>query len=169
MATTYGVSTGDHIRPYRKFEIRHFPEDASQTFGIGAVLIQGGAGVEQKVKIASSNPTAAIVGIALEAASGTTGNLIPVAIAKADAEFYGRGLADDAVDFSDVGAARALETDATTGWRVETDDAGNDAVVVLQFLNPNTMQPLTAEGDFNAGIVFRFVKAATLWGDDDNA
>lgn len=169
MATTFGVSAGDHIRPFGPCRIQHFPEDSGQTFGIGDVLIQGGAGVEQKVKIATSNPTAGIVGIAAGAASGVAGTLIPVWLAEPDCRFIGRGLSDDALDFSDVGAARALETDSTTKWRIETDDAGNDCVVVLQFLDPTSLQPMTAEGDFIAAIVFRFIRAATLWGDDDNA
>lgn len=166
MASLGGVSTGDYIRPWRDCTIRHFPEDASQTFKKGDVLIQGGAGLENKVKIAGDNPTSVIVGIALEDASGVTGNKIPVALAEPHARFIGRGDATDGVDFTDIGVAKALEKDATYAiWRVETDDDGNDAVIVMEFRHPVTREVLTADGDYqDALVVFRFKEAATIFG-----
>ena len=166
MASLGGVSSGDYIRPFRNCTLRHFPEDATQTFVKGDPLIQGAAGVEHKVKIAGDNPTSAIVGIAAEDATGTTGNKVAVWLAEPHAEFIGRGDATDTVDFTDIGAKRPLEIDATNDiWRVETDDAGNDCVVVLQFRDPVTREVLTAEGGTDPLIVFRFVEAATVYGD----
>lgn len=166
MASLGSVSKGDYIRPLQGARIRHYPEDASQSFKIGDPLIIGGAGVENKVKIAGDNPTADIIGIAAEAASGTTGNKVAVWMADPHTLFIGRGDATDAVDFTDIGAKRALEIDATNEiWRVETDDAGNDAVVVLEFRHPVTREVLTAEGDTDALVVFRFAEAACVYGD----
>jgi len=171
MASLGAVSSGDFIRPYmtgpNSPRLRHFPEDASQSFLKGDVLIQGGAGLENKVKIAGDNPTSAIVGIAAEDATGVTGHKVGVWMAEPHAEFVGRGEDDDGVDFSDIGTARALLIDATNDiWRVETSDAGNDAVVVLRFLHPVTRQVIETEGStlYDALVVFRFVEAATVYG-----
>lgn len=161
------ITAESKIRPYRFCEIRHFPEDAGQTFKRGEVLIQGGAGLENKVKVAGNNPTSAIVGIAAENASGTTGNKVAVYLAKPDAEFVGYIDGTDAVDFSDIGSPRALEDQSTEEvWTVETDDAGNDSVVPTQYLDATTRTPLTAEGGTEALVVFRFIRAATIWGAD---
>lgn len=165
------LTAGHKIRPWKNCEIKHYPEDASQTFKSGEVIILGGAGVENKIKVAASNPTAAVVGIAAADASGVTGAKCPVYLAKPDAEFMGYIDGTDAVDFSDIGAARALEDNATPEvWSVETDDAGNDSVVVLEYRDPITNNVLTAEGGTDhVKVIFRFIRAATLWGDDDNA
>jgi hypothetical protein len=164
------ITAESKIRPWKNVEIRHYPEDASQTFKRGEVLILGGAGVENKVKVAASNPTAAIVGIAAENASGVTGNKVAVYLAKPESVFVGYIDGTDAVDFTDIGAARALEDNATEEvWTIETDDAGNDSVVVLAYRDVTTKQVLTAEGGTEALVEFRFIRAATLFGDDDNA
>lgn len=164
------ITAESKIRPFKFCEIRHFPEDAAQTFKRGEVLIKGGAGVENKVKVAADAPVAAIVGIAAEDASGTTGNKVAVYCAKPGAEFIGYIDGTDAVDFSDIGAARALEDQTTEEvWTVETDNAAEDSVVVLEYRDVTTKQVLTAEGGTEALVVFRFIRAATIWGDDDLA
>jgi hypothetical protein len=164
MASLGGVSTGDYIRPWRNCTLKHYPEAASQTFKTGAVLIRDAASTENRVKIAGDNPTSGIIGIAAEDASGTTGNKVGVWLAEPEAYFVGRGDATDGVDFTDLGVKKALEIDATyTIWRVETDDDGNDAVVVHDFRHPVTREVLTSEGDTDALVVFRFVQAATVY------
>jgi hypothetical protein len=165
MATTFGVSTGDAIRPYGVCEIDYFPEAASQTFKRGYPIIMDSASTEMRVKVASADPTAAIVGIAAEDASGTTGNMVGVYLAKPENKFLGRAIASDACDFTDRGSARALEAHASIAvWVVDTTDAGADSVVVEKFLNPITRNVLTAEGDFEVGIVFHFDPKATIFG-----
>jgi hypothetical protein len=164
MATTYTYGSGDYVRPYKGGRIQHFPEAATQTFKRGAVLIAGGAGVENQCKIAADNPVANILGIAAADASGTTGTKIPVWLACEGAEFIGRTLSTDANDFSDIGTARALLIDATNViWVVDTSDAGHDAVVVVQLINPVTKTVLTAEGDFGTLAVFKFIPSVTIW------
>lgn len=165
MATTFSVSSGDYMRPWRNCDIKHFPEDASQTFKKGEVLIQGGAGLENKVKIASDNPTSAIVGVAAEDASGVTGQKVAVYVARGDAEFIVRTISTDAVDFSDIGTARAIEKDATNViWVADTSDAGNDSIVIQEYRDPSTREVQTTEGDSSVWAVVRFVPGATVWG-----
>lgn len=164
MATTYAVSAGDLMRPYERCRIKHFPEDASQSFKAGEVVIAGGAGVENKIKVAANDPTAAIVGVALEDATGVTGNLIPVACAEPGALFIARALAGVALDYTSIGAARAVEEHAsiTDLWVVDTGDAGNDSVVPRFYRSPTGAA--LAEGDFEMEVIFSFVEAATIWG-----
>lgn len=165
MATTFVPSAGNIIRPYGKAEVRWYPEDASQTFKAGYPLIQGGAGLENKVKVASDNPTTAIVGIAAADASGVTGALVPVWIAKPELKFIVTTVAADAVDFTDIGACRALQAHASLAiWVVDTTDAGNDSVVPEMYLNPSTMQRQTTEGDFEVYAVVHFDPKATIFG-----
>jgi hypothetical protein len=161
------LTAGHKVRPHRRVEIRHFPEDASQVFKSGEVLILGGAGLENKVKRAANEPTSNIVGIAAEDASGTTGNKVAVYLAKPEAEFTGYIDGTDAVDFSDIGAPRAIELDDTNDiWTVETDQAGADSIVPVGYLDVTTKNPLTAEGGTEALVIFRFIRAATVWGVD---
>lgn len=166
MATAYSVSAGDIMRPLFGCRIKHFPEDASQSFKAGEVVIQGGAGLENKIKVASDNPTAAIVGIALENASGTTGNMIPVACAEKDTLFVARVLSSDGLDYSDIGTARAVEKHATYTnlWIVDTSDAGNDSVIPKYYRSPTGAA--LAEGDTAMEVVFCFKEAATIWGSE---
>ncbi len=165
MATTYTISAGDTVRPWRHCEIKHFREGASQSFVAGEPVIQGGAGVEDEIKVAADNPTAAIIGIAAEDASGTQGTKIAVYLARGAAEFLIRTLASDAVDFSDIGAARAIQKHASLAlWVVDTTDAGNDAVVILEYRNPTTKEVQNVEADFAVWAVVRFQPGATVYG-----
>lgn len=164
---TFAMGTGDHFRPLGKCRIKHYPEDAGQSFKIGEPLIAGAAGVENKVKKASDNPTAAIVGIAAADASGVTGALVPVWCAEPHQLFVGRTVAGDGLDYSDIGTARAIQAHGTltTTWVVDTTDAVNDSVSVRYYRSPDQSVAL-AEGDIQAEVVFTFVPAATVWGSD---
>lgn len=165
MATTFTPSAGNIIRPYGKCEIRHYPEDASQTFKAGYPVIIGGAGLENKCKVAATLPTAGLIGIAAADASGTTGALVPVYLAKPENKFIVTTVAADAVDFTDIGSARSLKAHASlTIWVVDTTDAGNDSVVVEGYLNPQTMQRQTAEGDLEVYAIVHFDPKATIFG-----
>ncbi len=167
MATTFAIGTGDGFRPLGKCRIKHYPEDASQTFKKGEPLIVGGAGLENKVKITADNPTSGIVGIAAADASGVTGALVPVWCAEPHQLFIGRTVVGDGLDYSDIGTARAIQAHGTltTTWVVDTSDAGNDSVTVRYYRSPDSSVAL-AEGDISAEVIFTFVPAATIWGSD---
>ena len=165
MATTFTPSAGNIMRPWGKCEIRWYPEDATQTFKAGYPVIQGGAGLENKVKVSADNPTAAIVGVAAADASGTTGALVPVWVAKPEMKFIVTTVASDAVDFTDIGACRALQAHASLAiWVVDTTDAGNDSVVVEGYVNPITMTRQTAEADLEVYAIVHFDPKATIFG-----
>ncbi len=165
MATTFVPSAGNIMRPYGKCEVRWFPEGASSTFKAGAPVIMGGSGVENRIIVASDNPTAAIVGVAAADASGVTGALVPVGLAKPENRFIVTTVASDAVDFSDRGTCRALQAHASLAiWVVDTTDAGNDSVVIEEYLNPTTMERQTAEGDSEVYAVVHFDPKATIFG-----
>jgi hypothetical protein len=138
---------------------------------IGSVLQKGGAGVENRVILSTDTVTSGIVGVALEAITTTaTHNAktdkVLVALATPEAEFAGRTVADDAVDFTDIGVRVSLEIDATNGiTRVETDDVTNETVRVLQYLDPVTRNVQATEGDVNALCIFKFIPGATIWGE----
>ncbi len=167
MATTFVPSAGNIMRPLnaKDCEVHWYPEDASQTFKAGYPVILGGAGLEHKIKVASDNPTAAIVGVAAQNASGTTGALCPVWLAKPSVKFLVTTVAGDAVDFSDIGTCRALQAHASLAiWVVDTTDAGNDSVVVEEYRDPLTMTTQVAEGDSEVYAVVHFDPKATIFG-----
>ncbi len=165
MATTFVPSAGDAIKPYGKCQIKHYPEDASQTFKRGYPVILGGAGVENKIKVSGTDPVAALVGIAAADASGVTGAMCPVWLAKPELKFVGRTIAGTTVDFTAIGSCVALEAHASLAiWVVDISDAGHDAVVVEHFINPDTQAYQTVEGDSEANVVFHFDPKATIFG-----
>jgi hypothetical protein len=165
MATTFTPSAGNIMRPWGKCEVVWYPEDATQTFKAGYPVIMGGAGIENKVKVAADNPTSAIVGVAAADASGTTSALVPVWIARPQFKFIVTTVAADAVDFTDIGSCRALQAHASLAiWVVDTTDAGNDSVVVEGYVNPQTMTRQTAEADLEVYAIVHFDPKATIFG-----
>lgn len=170
MATTFGVGTGDYLMPWRNHRLRRYPVAVSQTVLLGSVLKLAGAGLENRVVLSTDSTTSGIVGIAMEAIT-TTGthnaatDQVLVALATEDAEFIGTTVADDPVDFSDIGVRVELEIDATNSiTRVETDGVTNEVVQVLEYLNPTDHNVQATEGDTNAKCVFKFIPGATIWG-----
>jgi len=165
MATTFVPSAGNIMRPYGRCRVKHFPEAASQTFKRGYPVIMDSASTENRIKVAADNPTAAIVGVAAEDASGITGNKVAVWCAESWAKFIVTTVAADAVDFTDRGSCRALQAHASLAiWVVDTTDAGNDSVVVEDYLNPVTMELQTAEGDLEVYAIVHFDPKATIFG-----
>ena len=170
MATTYTVSSGDYMRPFGEYEIAEFPVGVSQTVLQGSVLQKGGAGVENRVILSTDSVTSGIVGVALEAITTTaTHNAktdkVLVALAKPGTKFIARTVADDAVDFSDIGVNVSLEIDATNSiTRVETDDVTNETVKVLRYITPGTNEVQATEGDTSVWCVFQFIPGATVFG-----
>jgi hypothetical protein len=172
MATTFVPGNGDGIRPYGKCKLKHFPMAASQTFKRGYPLIMDAASNENRVRVAATLPTAAIVGVAAaDAAScanvdGTTINgMVPVWLAQPENKFQIRTVAADAVDFSDIGTLRSLKAHASLNiWVVDTTDAGNDAVCIEFYQNPNTNNLQIAEGDLEVTAIVHFTPGATIFG-----
>jgi hypothetical protein len=165
MATTFVPGSGDGFRPWGRSKVQHFPEAASQTFKRGYPVILDAASTEGRVRVASNDPTAAIVGVAAADASGTTGAMVPVWLAKPELQFIGRTIASDPIDFTDIGSARAIEAHASLAiWVVDTTDAGADSVVIEHYINPDTKAYLTAEGDSEGEVVFHFDPKATIFG-----
>jgi hypothetical protein len=174
MATTFVPGNGDGFRPYGRCKVKHYPMAASQTFKRGYPLILDAASNENRVRVASNSPTAAIVGVAAADASAcitnsdgttTTGGMVPVWLAQPELKFIGRTVASDAVDFTDIGAARAIKAHASLNiWVVDTTDAGNDSVVPEFYQNPNTHALQTAEGDLEVEVIFHFDPKATIFG-----
>ncbi len=166
MATTFTRSAGDIMRPYGRSEVRHYPMAASQTFIAGEVLILDAASTENRVRVASDNPTAAIVGVAAAAAANcanadgtTTAAMVPVWIAKPHLSFQIQTFNTDAIDYTDIGSLRALQVHATYThtWVVDTSDAGNDSVVIERYLEG-------VEGDLAGIAQVHFAAAASIWG-----
>ena len=171
MATTFGVSTGDYIIPWRNVTIREFPVSVSQTVLVGSVVKKAGAGLENRVILSTDTTTSGIVGVALEAIT-TNGTHNPktdkvlVALATPEAEFAARTVSDDPVDFTDIGVNVSLEIDATNSITVvETDDVTNETVRVLRYLNPVTREVQATEGDTSALCIFKFSPGATIFGE----
>lgn len=170
MATTFTPSTGDYIKPWRNVTLKRFPVGVSQTVLLGSVLQKGGAGVENRVILSTDSVTSGIVGVAMEAIT-TTGthnaktDHVLVALATPEAEFVGVTIAEDAVDFTDLGVRVSLEIDATYSiTRVETDDVTNETVMVMEYLDPITRNRQPTEGDTSVLCVFRFLPGASIWG-----
>jgi len=170
MATVFTVSSGDYIRPLRNVRVKEFPVHVSQTVLKGSVLQKGGAGYENRVILSTDTVTSGIVGVAMEAITTTaTHNAVTdrvlVALATPEAEFIGRTVADDTVDFTDIGVNVSLEIDATNSiTRVETDDVTYETVKVLEYLDPVTRNKQATEGDTSVWAVFKFIPGATIWG-----
>lgn len=171
MATTFAVGSGDYIVPWRNVTVKRFPVSVSQTVLVGSVLKKAGAGLENRVILSTDTTTSGIVGVALEAITTSSSHVaatdhVLVALATPEAEFAGRTVADDAVDFTDLGVNVSLEIDATNLiTRVETDDVTNETVRVLEYRNPVTREVQATEGDTSALCIFKFIPGATIWGE----
>ncbi len=170
MATTFSVGSGDYVRPWRNVRIKHFPVTVSQTIVRGAAVKLAGAGLENRIKIGVVTETSGYVGFAAESITTTSTHnpvtdTIAVWLGTEDAEFIGRTVSDDAVDFTDIGVGVALDIDATNGiWVVETDDVTAEVVRVLEYLDPVTRNRQATEGDTSALCVFKFLPGATIHG-----
>ena len=169
MATTFTVSSGDHVRPWRNVRIRHFPVAVSQTIVRGDAVKIAGAGVENRIKIGVVTETSGYVGFAAESITTTSTHVaktdkIAVWLAEPEAEFIGRTVSDDAVDFTDIGVNVAMDIDATNAiWVVETDDVTADIVRVLGYRDGLTMNVQATEGDTSAWCVFKFIPGASIF------
>jgi hypothetical protein len=165
---TFAIGKGDFIRPWRNCSVRHYPVSVSQTIYRGYPVKLAGAGLENRVIVMADNDSAGIVGIAAHDIVTTSTHVpatdtVAVWLATPEAEFVGRTVADDAVDFTDTGVNVALEADATNLiWCVETDNVTQEIVRVLGYRNPITNNVQATEGDTNALCVFKFIPGASI-------
>ncbi len=170
MATTYTVSKGDFIRPYGPYQrLKEYPVHTSQTIKAGYPVVLAGAGYENRVIVWGGTATSGFVGIAAHDLTTTathnavTDRLI-VYCADPEALFAGRTVADDAVDFTDIGVRVELEADATYEiYRVETDGVTTEVVQVVEYRDPVTGNLLATEGDTSALCVFKFLPGASIF------
>ena len=170
MATTYTVSSGDVIRPWRNVRVQEYPVHTSQTVLQGSVLKADTAGYENRAVLSTDTTTAKILGVAAEAITTTsTHNAVTdrvlVYLATEDAEFIARTDADTAVDFTMLGGNYELEIDGTNSiTRVQLDGTTYEVVKLLQFIDPVTKNKQATEGDYNVFVVFKFIPGATVYG-----
>jgi hypothetical protein len=170
MATTFVVSAGDYIVPFRKVTFRRYPVHISQTVLLGSILKLAGAGFENRVILSTDATTSGIVGVAVEAitTSGThdpNTDQVLVALATPEAEFLASTVAARAVDFTDIGVRIETQIDATNGiTRLNAAGVTNETVWTMSYLDPITRTTQATEGDTNAKGVFRFIPGATIWG-----
>ncbi len=166
MATTFLVGTGDYIRPYKcRPRIQHFPMAASQTFKKGEPIIPDAASTENRIRVASNQPVALIIGFAAADAADcansdgtTTGALCPVWCAEANMQFKAVGKAAQALDNTDLSVGLAILKDATNNiWYIDNTDTSHDAVVPMTIIAP------AVQGDFQGYYSFRIAAAAGFW------
>ena len=148
----FTLSTGDYPRPYRNVRIEHFPEGASQTFAVGDFLIlDTTADKGDRVVISGADPSSGtVVGVALEAASGTAETLIPVAVLDEKGEFLIAAL--NALDRDDIGDEFGIVADATVKWKLDQTETTAKVLHILK------MAPGYAHGDTGAKVIVKAAK-----------
>lgn len=152
MATSFTVSSGDYIRPYRNVRLEHFPEAASQTFILGDVLIlQTNADKGNQVKKSGADPSSGtVVGIAAEAASGTENTQIGVWVLDEKGEFIACVQDASTLDADQVGDEYGIVADGTNLiWRVDTTETTAKVFRVLK------LAPGYAHGDTNGKVIVK--------------
>ena len=191
---TLVVGSGSICRPLfmaggGRPKVKSFPEAASQTFKAGELIILGTATDKgNEVKVASDNPTTAIVvGIAVHDATqtegthasgsgvqgqmgnagslglGVTGGLtkgiVQVWLAGRDNLFVAHTLDTQAIDNNDIGKQFGFEKDTTNKvWRVDNTDTSNKSVQIVDLFDN--------DADVNGRYVFKFLGAVNvLYGD----
>jgi hypothetical protein len=149
---TLSVSSKDYIRAYKGGRCESFKEEASQTYKLGAVLVQD-ATDKDEVEEAGADPTARIVGIALSDASGTADTAQLVALAEPGVEFVARVEDGASISGANIGTNYGLVKDSTNNiWRVDTSDTTNVNVTVTGLVD--------ADGDVNGRVRFQFLASA---------
>jgi hypothetical protein len=153
---TIGVGTNSHMRPrdMSKVQIKYYPEAASQSFKAGHLVILSSG----KVTKAASDPAAnTILGIAAQAATGTTDSPIGVYVADVTSEYIAHVEASAVTAVTDIGVGYGIVLDGTYDvFRVDKSDTTNKKVVITEILD--------AVGDTNGRVVFHFQAAALLPG-----
>lgn len=154
---TLTVSSGDYLRPHRgPVRIFNAPEGAAQTFRIGAPLkLSAVAGHENEVLVVGTDPTAGVLGVAAENATGVQGNVIAYWIAEPGVEFVGRVQDTGTLAYTQKGVAYGIVLDATNGiWRVDLSDTTNVNTIVTDLVD--------AVGDVNGRVAFQWKASVRL-------
>lgn len=131
----------------------HGPEDAAQVWIKGAPLIN----TVQEITIAGTEPVDAIIGIALSAASGVTGEDRIIACPLPGVVFKGNiGTSITAGDIAatDQFAIYPLQLSGTD-WFVDKTDNTNPCVRIIAFID--------AVGTTNGLVEFIFLQDTTVW------
>ena len=134
--------------------VGHGPEDASQTWEPGSVLIADVATGE--ILEASDEPVDLIMGIAMADASTVTGNDVMYWKAIPGARFIGSmgtSLTAGDIAAADLFAEYPLQLD-TNEWYVDTTDNTNPAVRIVEFIDP--------VGTTNGTVIFEFLTDTLL-------
>ncbi len=150
---TLSVSAKDYIRPIGgNLRTKSYKEEASQTFKLGAVVICDSTDKDQ-VETAGADPTAAILGIALQDATGTADTPILVGLAEPGVEFVARVQDAGTLAVGNLGTDYGMVYDSTnTIWRVDLSETTNKNVTVTAFVDE--------VGDINGRVRFQFLAAA---------
>ena len=145
------VTSRNIARPVRFSRLAYYPEGAGQTFKLGQlVAIAAGAAVA-----GATDPTAGtLIGLAAEAATGVTGNMVGVWVADQNTEFIANLQDTGAIAAADLGSLVGVVVDAAKGniLRVDKSDTTNTRVVITRLVD--------AVGDINGRVEFRFLAAA---------
>lgn len=139
--------------------VRKFPEAASQTFKAGQILVWDTS--DEAVKLATVTTVAAI-GIALEDASGTTGNEVHVQLIRRG-DIYSVSVCNDgATDDSDtafIGIAYGWKASTQTGETakicLDTNNTTNDWLTVLD------LDPRDPDGTTDGRVLVEFLATVT--------
>lgn len=164
MSVIRTIGPGDGMKPYRTdntFTVRSYREGVSQTFIVGDIVQRNTAsGHEDSIVEAVTHPNSGIVGLAAEAASGTTDNTVSVWEAKSGHEFTGVIDNGTALARTHQDLQCGVTYDATNKiWRVDTTNTTQKAVVITDIstgVEPNGI------GTVNARVAFKFLAAASL-------
>lgn len=150
---THTVTSRDVIKPFRgTIRTTAFKEEASQTFKMGAVVVQDATNKDE-VEQAGADPTALILGVAAEAASGVADTKILVWLAEPGAEFIARVQDTGTLAVGNVGTDYGLVYDSSNAiWRVDTSDTANVNVTITELVDP--------VGDVNGRVAFQFKASA---------
>lgn len=129
----------------------HGPEEASQTFIRGSVLIHDSSSGE--IEEAGTEPVNQILGIAAGKASGTAGT--DVAYIPADAGYVFEGNIGTSTSAGDIAADDQFQEYplalSSTDWFVDKTDNSNPCVKVVGFRDP--------VGTTNGRVYFKFLKS----------
>ncbi len=151
------------ITPHRKhglvaFPMAEAPEKATQTFKAGALLKNNGGFLDE----AAVDAVSGIVGIAAHDGQNlATDGLKNLSYYPAlPGSIFAATLEDEtnedhvSVD-ADLFSVKALQKDTDGIWYVDENDAGNNAVTIVEFIG--------AVGDTRVRVGFRFTEDATIY------
>lgn len=148
---TLNVTSRSYARPIRFSRLAYFPEAAGQSFKVGQLV---GIAAGQAVAGATDPTAGTLLGLAAEAATGVTGNMVGIWMADQNAEFIAHLQDTGAIAAADLGTLYGVVVDAAKGniLRVDKSDTTNTRVVVTRLVD--------AVGDVNGRVEFRFLSAA---------